>query len=522
MNIDITIDNLSEHVLGSKRAKKGFLETISSVAVCTPSEARKLSKAILDSTEGLSGEELMDLLEEIRQHPTNPLVEAEAAKQKLTANIGPEELWKDKLEFKERYVLNKETDHYIVYLKSAGRNIAVRREDHDSMLRAYSNYDGNPNSINDICQTHRFPRAYWSEYKNIFGWTHDMDPVTDERLTEVPEDQIVRDLIQQKRFAVRQKFEKEDWKETQNEAAKWRAFKNGSLDPFSDSLKNFEPDPVKPIQFCRNSGTSNDIFLIGLSDLHFGGIARSSELFKGEDFNAAKIKVIINDYAKKIAVELDQRQKNYKEVIICSLGDILHTLTGETVKGTALEAEVLREEQFELAFDCLIQFFIRMLELFPSVNVYAVKGNHAGAGDYILFKTIAAYFRTEKRINFNLFKSRQACFKVGSTAILMDHGASDMSKSTIPTNGTAKEAYVQALFLQYPEVLPGAKCKLMLQGDRHRFMYQELRGFDHVIMGSCVLGDRYADNLGLHSRARQNCLVINDDGLKEVISFYFD
>lgn len=428
----------------------------------------------------------------------------------------------DNIVHADGYTYNQLNDKYIVPLTTYGREYVCPGDQHRAMLTAYSNWKGNEQSIQKIARTYKMRREWVKEYFKVMGWTHDTVPITDEEISMDKGKEAISRVLQTKRTELQQELEHADWKQTQKDAEQWRMFEAGKLDPFVRVLENYDPNKIPKIKCAFDGKDSADTLLIGLSDLHFGGIAHEEELFSGESFDSEVIRKIVASYVQKIKEEAINRRKQFKEVVVCSLGDILHTLTGFTVKGTPLEADVLREEQFELALDSLTAFFGELLKVFPKVSVHAVKGNHAGAGDWILFKAISLFFRSNPNIKFNLYKARQACFRVGSTAILMDHGASDVNKSTMPTNGTPKEAYVQALFLQHPEVLTGAKSKLMIQGDRHRFFHEECRGFEHVIMGSCVLGDRYADNLGLHSRARQNCLILNDDGIKESISFYFD
>ena len=421
----------------------------------------------------------------------------------------------------EGYVYNQLTDKYIVPLSTYGGEYVCPGDQHRAMLTAYSNWDGEEQSLQEIGRVYKMRREWLVEYFKVMGWTHSTLPITDEELLQDKTKEAIERVLQTKRTAAQQELQHEDWKSTQRDAENWRMFEAGKLDPFVRALGTFNPKPITKIEYKGAKETNDETLLIGLSDLHFGGKANESELYAGEDFDSKKIQEIMDSYFTQIATEMSNRKKAFKEVAVCSLGDILHGLSGYTVKGTPLDADVLREEQFELALNSLLSFFTRLLTIFKKLSVYAVKGNHAGAGDWILFKTIESYFRTDTRIKFNLYKSRQACFKIGSTAILMDHGASDFAKSIMPTSGAPKEAYVQALFMQYPEILTGAKSRLMISGDRHKFAYEEMRGFEHVLMGSCVVGDRYADNLGLHSRSRQNCLVLSDVGIKEVLSFYF-
>ena len=104
--------------------------------------------------------------------------------------------------------------------------------------------------------------------------------------------------------------------------------------------------------------------------------------------------------------------------------------------------------------------------------------------------------------------------------ILIDHGDSDMVAAKVPTSGPAREAYIQARFMQKPELLQGAKSRLMIQGDQHHYEYREFKGFEFFMFGS-PSQDRYADHMNLYSKPRQNCLIIDGNGVKEQLHYYF-
>ncbi|NBQ71205.1 MAG: hypothetical protein EBU46_21170, partial [Nitrosomonadaceae bacterium] len=194
---------------------------------------------------------------------------------------------------------------------------------------------------------------------------------------------------------------------------------------------------------------------------------------------------------------------------------------GRTEKGTQLEYDVLREEQFELAFDTMIRFINRMIEIFGSVETHCVKGNHAGPDDYILCLALKSYFRNDKRVVFNLYKARTAIFRVNKIAIMIDHGESDYVKAKIPTNGSAREAYIQARFMEKSSVIHGTTTRLMIQGDKHHCEYQEFRAFE-FFMFSSPAQDRYSDHLNLSSKPRQNCLILSEEHVKEHLFYTFD
>ena len=474
-----------------RRTKKGYLRFVMDHCHCDRAEAQVIADRCL------SGEETVD---------------EQAAG----------ELSESGIVFNERYTYNPVLDQYIVPLKSYGGNYICKGEHHRGMQLSYSRY-GNE-SINEICHTYQMDRAWFTEYKSIMGWTKTMLPISKEEVMGKDQKTNLKLLGARRLSKLQQAANRQDWNRVQVDARQWQEFQAGEIDPFESFLKKFQPTPLKPLKFTgaltNGKKKSKNTFLVGLSDLHFGGKADADELFNGEDFNAERIAQVVDSYAEQIAESVSERNYRFEKAVICVLGDILHSLSGRTEKGTQLEYDVLREAQFELAFESMIRFITRMVEIFGSAEVHCIKGNHAGPDDYILCLALKSFFRADERINFELYKSRAAIFRVNNIAILMDHGDSDYVKAKVPKDGAAREAYIQARFMEKSELIHGTKTRLMIQGDQHHCEYKEHRAFEYFMFSS-PSQDRYADHLNLSSKPRQNCLILSEDGLKEFLHFYF-
>lgn len=425
------------------------------------------------------------------------------------------------LVFTERYTYNPVLDQYIVPLKSYGGNYICKGEQHRGMQLSYGRYG--KESIDEICHTYEMDRSWFMEYKTIMGWTKTMLPISKEEVLTKDLKDNLKTLTARRMAKLQQAANREDWGRIQGDAKRWQQFLSDELLPFESFLKKFQPKALQPMNFNRVKGKveSNRVFLVGLSDLHFGAKADGNELFHGRDFNAEVIEQIVDNYAQQIAADVADRTYSFEKAVVCLLGDILHSLNGRTEKGTPLEYDCLREEQFELAFNTLIRFIQRMIEIFGKVEAHCVKGNHAGPDDYILCLALKSFFRNDKRVVFNLYRSRSALFRVSNSVILIDHGDSDMVAAKVPTSGPAREAYIQARFMQKPELLQGATSRLMIQGDQHHYEYREFKGFEFFMFGS-PSQDRYADHMNLYSKPRQNCLIIDGHGVKEQLHYYFN
>jgi hypothetical protein len=287
-------------------------------------------------------------------------------------------------------------------------------------------------------------------------------------------------------------------------------------------LKSWVPPKYESIkQINKKKKVGNKAIVVGLSDIHFGTYASPDSSFRNKGSNTEDIIRSIEKYSKDIVEFLDNRTYNFNECIITSLGDILHTTgQGFTTKGTLLSHDCIKEEQFNAAFDTLTKFVSSMLELFPKVKVKSVKGNHNDFGDYVLFRALQAYFRKEKRIEFEVFQSDHGLFKVNNTLFIISHGYSAEYKGHLPANGKARESYIANLFLANPEALMNVKSKVLLTADQHHWEAKEYAEFEHYMLSTIVEGDKYSESMGLNSRAKQSCFIVDDEGISEIIYSY--
>jgi hypothetical protein len=428
----------------------------------------------------------------------------------------------------EKYVYNEDTDTYIVPLKCAPKPLVMKGDDHRAICANYSNWVGKGMSINEIARKFKMPRQYFNEYKTVFSLTHDREPLTAEQILASDTGSSVDHILEEKRFAIHQQFEKESWKRTQADAEKWRSIQARELDPFQKFLENYVPKPLEPAGFLHElnadmTGTSEKVFVTGLSDLHFGVVAHSEKLFKGRELSTEIISQVVDNYAQQIADTVADSTTGYAKCVVFAIGDILHGIRGKTERGTVLECDTFKEDQFTYAFDTLIRYFQRMIEIFGTVEVHSVRGNHDGIDNWMLINAIAVFFKDDIRITFNNYKTRSALVRVNSTLFIIDHGESDTYKhAAVPAGGKPRESYVQSLLLTDPSKLVGVVDKVFVQGHLHHFELHEYNDFTFLMFSSVVTGDAYSADHNWNARPRQNCLVIGNDGIKQTLHYYFD
>lgn len=431
--------------------------------------------------------------------------------------------WEENIETLDSPYFNKDTAQYVVFLKSIGRNVVVSEDKHKTILQMYTSWDGEEKSISQICRNIQWPRPVLTEYLKKFGITHDSLPVTDEDFQRESDEEIVGRLKELRKFSIHQKIEKESWDSIRADAAKWRAYSYKQYNPLVEFLSRFNPKPLNKIPIPKIKKGEGRTFLIGMSDIHWGQNTNGKEIFykKGGDGNWSieHTNKSIDYYFEQIKSEVESRNYPFEKVILCSLGDLLHTFTGFTEKGTKIDGFPIGTEQYDQAFNSLIRFITRCLEIFPQCEIHSVTGNHSLL-DSIMFRAIKAYFRTEKRLSVTVYDTRFCVFKCYDTLFVAEHGASAFYKSKTPKSGEPLRAYIQSLFLADPKLLVGTNAKVFLSADIHTFKAEELGDIERYVFGTFSYYDKYADHSNWVNRPRQNCLIIDKTGVREIINIY--
>ncbi len=421
------------------------------------------------------------------------------------------------LECKESYVFNKADRTYVVFLKNAGKNVVVPERLHKSLMAAYIG----DMPVDEIESKFSFPASYLPEYKKIFGWQRRGVPITDEDAMELSVESCAEKMLAEKKFDIIQEFNKESWKQTQQDASKWQDFYYKKFEPFQGALDSWSPAKIPPFKSPLVDKKSDKVFLVGLSDLHFGASANSAYMFNRPSWSTKKTVDCVDKFADSITQDVRNRNEKFKKCVIVSLGDILHSVSGKTGRGTELIYDCIEEEQFDYALESLRVFIQRMVELFGACEVHSVGGNHHYEGDVMLFRALDMFFRSDKRITFSHHSSRPSHFIVDKTLIMMDHGADHKERTYVPPRGLKLEKHVQSLLLSVPDIVSRCKSFLFLVGDKHHWEHIEYSNFEFLMFGTTMGSCQHASVNNWKNRARQSCLILDNNGLKEILHTYF-
>ncbi len=433
----------------------------------------------------------------------------------------------------EDYTYNGQTDTYVTFLKSAPKPITVPGDVHRAMQKAYSNWDGNPSTINEICRQFAFPRIWFIEYKSIHGWTHDKEPFTNEEIMSRSVDDLVEDALEQRRGVLFQKYEQEKWKQTKEDADKYRKLLQGDLTPFN--LAMLEWEPVKPFSLPKTKDEDVFSFIVGASDWQIGLKAIEENLTLGKDWDVNIGKRVLENYLEQIYKDVHRLNINWDKCYLFNLGDLPHGFYGFTeTRKHPLVMDVTRKQQYDAVFSLQTYFIEGLYRIFGNLEEVGVAGNHEGAfGWYVVARALQERYANTSNIKISAHTKQIIHKRVGNILFILTHGAdpngygSKYSKEV----GSKRNEQVQQDILYItqelqrtdPDILKGVIQTVFLQGDKHFFRTVEHGTYLDMQFGSPSLGDDYADTLRLNSRPSQSCLLVSHKyGIKHICNYYFD
>jgi predicted phosphodiesterase len=428
------------------------------------------------------------------------------------------------LTVKKKYTFNKNTRKLIFHTEEKfGSNLVFSENKILNILKLYSNFDKNPHTITDIEKKTNVRRDIVAHLLKCLNKTHDSLPFIEETVEDEPEEKLVNELINSKEFSIQQKFEKADWKKTQEDADKWRALQFNQISPVEAFLENWVP-PVCKIQKKKTQPGKYSL-IASLQDIHLGELTKKEHLFHGKDYNSEIACKLVDNYCESIITDTQNKNQCIHTAVLIVNGDFFHTaFNGTTAQGTKLSSDLLNEDLFQKGLDVLVKFISRFSEEFYKVEVKFLKGNHESVVASYLGYAIQQYFRKEKSINVEIVKSWATLFKVDKLAVIATHGGSDVIKhANIPKNDAQMKTYFHEMMLAKKKELIDCEHTIVVSGHTHSFVNKDMGAFDFYVMGTSVLGDKYADSMNFpRGKPRQNALIIQDGKVIETLHYYFD
>lgn len=251
-------------------------------------------------------------------------------------------------------------------------------ERHGAFQRAYSEiYEGKPEDQEEMARRFDLPGARAvGRYCRLHGIRHSSLGQTDLEFEAglITEEEAVEETISSVRRRVYKKTQEALWKQTQQDADKWRHFEESVLEPLREDIRTNLPKYEPPKLNLHAGKAAPFVAILKLSDLHFAKYAFDSS--GSQTYGVAQAidvwKVATDDLIAKTVVY------GVPERFIVPVGtDNLHADNAmkTTTRGTPQDFD----GEYETTLKPYIDGNIRMIEALRQVapvTVVVVQGNH--------------------------------------------------------------------------------------------------------------------------------------------------
>ena len=397
---------------------------------------------------------------------------------------------------KDKYVYNGQSDTYVTVLKCRPKPLVMSGTKFRSMKKAYSDWDGNPATINEICRRFAIPRDQFVELKATHGWTHESEPFTREDLMTREVEDLSDDAFQQRRQAVWESFEKKKWHQTKLDAQKWNNLEQNFILPLQDHIATLIPayEPPKV-----NLGIPRSPFAVVTSagELHYGGSGWVTET--GENFSRSEAEDRLV-YAREMMLK-DVADRGKPDAFYYCIGhDFLTVDTdhGTTTRGTPQEIDGTAAQILSEGFDLALRDIDCLRQVAP-VQIHVVPGNHDRLLTLALAKFIEAAYRDKEDVEIEFSARSRAYAAYGTTLMGFAHGDGNLKPPQYMAT-MAKEAAVLWASTVY---------RAFFTGHLHHEVVRELTGGTHYQMSSLRGADRYHERNAYLSDAALSSYIID-------------
>jgi hypothetical protein len=412
--------------------------------------------------------------------PTDPSEQGTSNPREPDEVLTPKQ-WKvpDEWKYEDDYIYNADDEKYVFLTREVG-TIVPPKTWVKNLIEAYSDWDGDPATINEICRRFGITRGVFNEIKRAFGLTHDHEPFTPEEVVSRNERELAMEAYQKKRFKTKVEFDKIDWKATQKEAKKWRELKQSLLNELNSEIPKIEVDPI--VVNGGKGGTRPDRIIVETTDWHLGAEAKGLESVR--DFNSE----VLKNYLDKI-IWLVRNEYPEAAVHVHFMGDIMETVTGmnhpdswKNIEKGYYGAKVILES---------IELLSYLVEGLRASKFVAVTGNHGrltsdkkrdhdGEAELIVYETLNNRLK-DVEVIYGTYKAFDVVDGIGH---VLFHGHNRVTKDEDMTR-------LLRNFDKIPDFL------MVKQGHTHCFeVKEETNYYRHYVVGALFTGHKYNERNG--------------------------
>lgn len=403
--------------------------------------------------------------------------------------------------FKGNYVYNENTDTYLVFLDRAGKRLSFSGSQMKNMKGAYSNWDGQPETINGMCRTFGIRRDWFIELKSVMGWTHDSEPFTEEEVLERPEEDMVADVLQSKKQSLFRATEKAKWLETARNADKWVNFDQNVYQPLLSHIAEYAPKHRAPMLNIRAS-RMKFAAVVAPFDLHYGKYGWMDETGAGYTRKEARELLLYHSNEQAKYFSLFGRPE---KIIVASASDYFHIDNQQhtTTGGTPQDVDGTRSQILIEGCELAVEHAEMMAQIAP-LEWLGVAGNHDQDSALTVMLYMRAWFNKNKHVTVDVSPQLRRYTSYGNSGLGFFHGHG------------LKVADMHAVMSKEARAIWRATDRhYAFSGHLHHEVVREKHGIKHYQVSSLAGHDRYHAKFGYvtSDRAMQSYIVSRDRGI---------
>jgi len=397
----------------------------------------------------------------------------------------------------KRIWYDEDRDTYTTYLPGVPHAIELPGEVHRDLVRAYSNFAGNPASVNELARTFQLPRNWIVKYLRVHEITHDREPFTPEEIMSKSEEELAQEALQIRRAALYTRLERDKWKEIQKDAQKWREYEACTLRRLENITSKRKEGKIQKISIPP----SNRKFaaVITPTDFHWGKYGGVYEC--GEEYNRTTAKERLLSSTEKVIADVTKYGR--PEKIIMGIGsDFFNadTYAGTTTKGTPQDNDGNMADILSTGCD-LMTLYIDLLRQVAPVELVLMAGNHDRILSISLHLYLQAWYNNcDSVTTIKCAQSRQ--YIVYDSNLLCFHHGDAVTK----TSDLARLAAIEA-----PHDWGRCAHHMAFTGHLHYEKIEEDRGFTRYQLPSLSGEDKWHARKGYVGNRKMIAAVLIDN-----------
>ena len=375
------------------------------------------------------------------------------------------------------YFYEEDSDEYRTFIPQARGWVRTTGEIHRLIVQWYSNWDGQPVSLNGISRRTGLPRQWVIGYLKSHGITHDSAPFSAEVVAMRGVEELAQDALALKFGALATRTEELSAKETTTAARKWWDFEVSVLSKIQEWITDNDVEYTVP-KLRLNRAERPYILVTSATDFHWGMRSFSDESGYHYDREEAKARL------RQSTEDLLNRVPGQMEKIVVAVGSDWFHVDGPgplptTTKGTPQSVDGTPFEIMLTGAE-LCREHIDMLSQVAPVTVVLMSGNHDRHNSYALLLYLMALYESSDRVEIVRNFRARVYQRIGNTLACFTHGDTSKVKDLGPI--MAKEARID---------WGDTTHHVAFGGHLHHQRIQEIGGIRHYLLPSLAEPDAW-------------------------------